>query len=70
MQDCNCCCVGTSEAELKSNLERLFCDIELQRKNFELAKAVVEQNHTLANSTAVFRSVIQNAIKGYDDGIA
>ncbi|MFR7956175.1 MAG: hypothetical protein ACLU4A_09790 [Collinsella aerofaciens] len=70
MQDCKCCCVGTSEAELKRNLEKLFGDIELQKKNFELAKAIVEQNHTLANSTAVFRSVIQNSIKGYDDGIA
>ena len=62
--------MGTSEAELKRNLERLFGDIDLQKKNYELAKAIVERNHTLANSTAVFRSVIQNSIKGYDDGIA
>lgn len=65
LAETGCCCVANSAADLQGKIERLFGDVELQRRLYKASGEVVRMNHTLENSNAVFRGVVERAIEGY-----
>ena len=65
LAETGCCCVANSAVDLQGKIERLFGDVELQRRLYEASGEVVRMNHTLENSNAVFRGVVERAIEGY-----
>lgn len=65
LAETGCCCVANSAVDLQGMIERLFGDVELQRRLYKASGEVVRMNHTLENSNAVFRGVVERAIEGY-----
>ena len=65
LAETGCCCVANSAVDLQGMMERLFGDVELQRRLYKASGEVVRMNHTLENSNAVFRGVVERAIEGY-----
>lgn len=65
LAETGCCCVANSAVDLQGKIERLFGDVELQRRLYKASGEVVRMNHTLENSNAVFRGVVERAIEGY-----
>ena len=65
LAEAGCCCVANNAADLQRKIERLFYDAELQRRLYDASDEVVRMNHTLENSNAVFRGIVEKAIGGY-----
>lgn len=65
LAETGCCCVANDAADLQRKIESLFGDAELQRHLYDASSEVVRTNHTLENSNAVFRGVVEKAIEGY-----
>lgn len=65
LAETGCCCVANEAADMQRKLEELFSDVELQRRLYNASGEVVRMNHTLENSNAVFRGVVERAIEGY-----
>ena len=65
LAETGCCCVANNAADLQRKIERLFGDVELQRRLYNASAEVVRMNHTLENSNEVFRGIVKRAIEGY-----
>lgn len=65
MDKIGCITLCHEPQELVPAIKRLIEDEELQNANYIKSMAVVEQNHTLAHSTATFRRVVERAISEY-----
>lgn len=55
--------VCTNPDELEKTISNFINDIDYQRKNYETAIRISKENHTLANSTRIFRGVIERVIE-------
>ena len=65
MDKIGCVTLCHKREELAPAIRRLIGDSKLQKANYDRAAAIVEQNHTLANSTATFRRVVSRAMSDY-----
>lgn len=65
LAETGCCCVANNAADLQRKIKELFGDVGLQRHLYDASAEVVRANHTLENSNAVFRGVVESAIEGY-----
>ena len=55
--------VCSNPSELESVISNFINDIDYQKKNYETAIRVSEENHTLENSTKIFLDIVERVIK-------
>lgn len=66
MQSTGSAMVCTDRNLLEESIRTLIEDVDLQKRYYETAGNITKRNHTLENSTAVFRSVVMKAMEAYD----
>lgn len=57
-KETGCITVCTKKEELLESINKLINDEEIQYKNYKQAIKIVEKNHTLINSTNIFKKII------------
>ena len=67
MDSTNSAAVCTSKDQLVDCIRHLINDEAFQRKNYQNAIKVTEQNHTLHSSTQIFTRVVEEAITQYGE---
>lgn len=65
VQGIDCVTVCTSPKELEAKIRGLINDISVQQSNYAKAMQIVNRNHRIENSTKIFNTVVDEAIKGY-----
>ena len=61
----SCTAICTNTENLVNCIKNLITDESLQKRNYDAAMKVVEENHRIENSTRIFESVIEDAISKY-----
>lgn len=62
MEETGAAQVCTNRNQLSQSITELIRDVDLQKRYYEKAIEVFNRNHTLASTTATFKSILQNVI--------
>lgn len=62
-QETGCITTCIEKSQLKNLLEELINDVDLQEKNYQSAIDITIKNHTIKNSTEIFRNVVCGVVK-------
>lgn len=64
-KETDCIAVCFKKEELEERIKKLIYDVEYQKENYKKSIQIVEKNHTLKNSTNIFKKVVVREVENY-----